>query len=324
MKKGLRNLVLGAAIAGASLSAAILVYDRNQAIQKGNFEQFFNALKRSTYAKYEYQRNPSEFNNSIYKMELLEYRRIKNGQKIGNLEKYFKDKGILCTEAKGSFYAAKIIKEEEISGTKVYFTKVKTNDFKGIPIFKSFLYQSGNSFTFEDIDGKNAINIGLSLIEENGKNLQKFWNIFKKNNEYFKNNDKKWDPRKQAIYNAFKDFPESEIVREYIKANITGTLAHEYQHIKDLNLGKEFSREDLETRAYMHQLIKSPVVLYELESIVIDNEPPEWKGFATKILNGLIKKNNKRSLYQKDMAEISKRAEELWNEWYPNEPLQFL
>lgn len=199
-----------------------------------------------------------------------------------------------------------LLKIEKNKGD-VYYCRSKTKGFEGY----------SDKISGFNADKTNDVIVILDSIESEAKELKNFGKIAE-NNEYFRKNDKRWNPRLQALYNIAKD-SENE-PETYKMLRIDDVIIHERQHAQD---GNKYCRGDKETRAYLKSLMNSPICLSILESH-ISKQPKNadeiiYKRSAEKIFSGLMSFQNikeKRDIYMLSEKELGKTAETLLKKWY--------
>jgi len=313
MKKGLRNLILGASLvlAGAGIAG-------HKHKQKQDFQTFFSAFKDKVYASYQYKIKPSDETELNEIATFYKLNKMMCKLKIDSIHGYLRDNGLFHIsfndQGVKSHFAGKIVKgpEELEGGVWAYLTKSedKDDDFEGIKTFQYFRDGVEATSIYHLGSGDKVINIDIAPIEYNAKYIQKKWKLFKQNNEYFKANDSRWDPAKQPVYNIFKDIPESQIADAYKKEMIEASLTHELAHVHGGD----------ERAAYLAELMQSPIVLGDLETLMALENPKQseipYKKVAAGILNDLmncLSVKTKREIYRQSPEQLSEIAERLQN-----------
>jgi len=320
-------VLLGAslALAGAFGGAGLI---HHQQKKQAEFESFFSALREKVYAGYQYHASPSEKNKRDYLTKVLRYSDIYKKQKIKGIESHLLNNKVFCLhhrsdvlgKPKDSWYAGKIVEKRKVKGIDVYLTETESEDFTGIKTLEYFVDKNEFVKRIKYANGRNIIVIDLSPIKANGKKVQDEWKEYKLNNRYFKSNDPRWSPEKQAVYNVLKGIPYSKIAEEYVKKSVGGSIIHEHFHANDLKKDGLIERE---VRAYLFQLTHSPLVLDRLEALVAIKNPKKidalYQSSAKRIFEGLMNfpdMKTKCDLYRLSKEEISKRAKKLFDNWY--------
>lgn len=239
---------------------------------------------------------------------------------ISDLEEFFRSHSMILLEWDNRTYLGGIIEVRKVDGVTVYLTSTGAKEFRAL---RSILFQGTNPVygsTFTDRDGSTAIYLEIAPIERSVKVLHREWKLYIENNQYFHRGDLRWKPKMQALYNVLKGVPLSEIAKRCREEFIESSISHELMHIRDDD--SNFTSEDLETRAYLAGLKKSPIVLHQLERLS-RSEGKLYPKTAAKIMEGLMgfpDIKTKRDLYRLPRSEVSRRAEILADRWYSKKP----
>jgi len=195
----------------------------------------------------------------------------------------------------------------ESQNSNVYFCREKTKGFEGFN-------KAMSAFT---LNTWGDVIIDLDSIERISGNMEKGWDYIKKNNEYYETSNPKWNPYLQSLYNLLKNEPNRK--EAFKTAMINGSIMHEKQHIEDNY--KDYSKADLETRAYLKELALSPEALIAMYGRLYNKADDEaHKRAAIKVVNGLLDFKDIKSekeIFKLSNSEIAERAKILFGKFYP-------
>jgi len=322
----LKNLTLGGILV-AALAGGGTAYKQHQ--DKQNFGNFLNTFRNYAYASYDSEGSESYVKKLETHRADVELKKL--GRKLGikRAGDYFMRNGwiFVDSETNGvkSYYIGKKLAEDEVKelGFKtkyedvpVYFTRTEGEGIEGVKSFKQKKYGIEEITSLHYGELGSAIFMDISGVEKEAEIVQENYNLFKQNNEYFKNKDSKWSSKRQAIWDALKNFPKEEWKQAYLSEKLNSFLSHELGH----GLDKYGERG-----AYLTQLIKkedlemprpSRLGLRDIEIIAsLEGANPielKYKKIGEELLEDLISHaGSKRKLHEKTDEELSNIARNL-------------
>jgi len=192
---------------------------------------------------------------------------------------------------------------------RVFYCNEHDSNFRGIA-------PCGANYKLMCLNRWGEVIVDLNSFGKDADKIEKGWKEIEKNNEYFRNKDKRWNPSLQIYYNLFKNSKNK--ADDYLNLAIKEGVIHEKQHISDHSTGR-YGIKDQETRALLKELMDSPLALSSIEFLSKSETIKDYNCAAKIILNKLQgNMKSKRDLYNMPNEEISKKAKDLFEKQYKN------
>jgi aminoglycoside phosphotransferase (APT) family kinase protein len=280
-----------------------------QDIPKGDLDDFLKFRPRPTSAE-----------NSAGSPQLTSGLKLK---KVLKSKKFILGVSLAIYSGFYDYYRKPVLLEtRNIAGVPFEIIGKRNSNFPGSYPLDGLIWGEGEqNRTIKYKDGHIVVKINKGVIERNGKSVQRKWDEFIKNNEYFLENDGLWRSERQIVYELFKESPKSKIAELYTEESMKSTIAHETQHVEDGVT--EHNELESEVRAYLHELTVSPIALHKLESFIeykdLKKFPEQYVGAANIIMNGLLSYpdiKSWRDIYKLPKKEISNRSKEIFDTRY--------